>query len=240
MKDCLLVVPCFRESERVPRFLSELCRCVQASDRDVDVQLVDDGSGPAERENLGDLVKERQSVYPFLQDVIALEENQGKGAAIRSGWQHAQGAYRYFAFVDADGAVSGAEALRLLEIALRSDGALVLASRRVKEARADRLWLRRLVAASFSAMARFFYRVGVLDTQCGCKYIPADWYAAQANPFRENGFGFDLELIVRARETGLPLQEVGIAWQEAPGSKVNVESCYRLGKKVALRRIGRE
>ena len=46
--DCLLAIPCFRESDRLPEFLSLLCDALLASRRRVRLVVVDDGSGREE------------------------------------------------------------------------------------------------------------------------------------------------------------------------------------------------
>lgn len=239
MKDCLIVIPCLRESERVPQFLEELCSLISKSEFYVDLQLVDDGSGREEAKRLQQVVAERQGAYPFLHDVLALDENRGKGGAVRSGWAGRSDEFRLFGFLDADGAVDAEEAIRLLGIALDGKRSMVIASRRVSDARARRDPLRGFVASSFNMMVRTRYGVEVSDTQCGCKYLPADWYRSNEDRFREEEFGFDLELILRAMETELPIQEVGIRWSEEGGSKVSVKACWKLGKKVLLRRVGK-
>lgn len=237
--NCFLVIPCYRESERVPDFLLALCAAIEASGLSVGVQLVDDGSGPEEVRQLRRVVAKCRDSYAFVSEVFALDRNRGKGAAIRMGWALAPEGTRLLGFVDADGAVSAAETLRVLRMALADpQTGLVVASRRAKGARASRSLLRKAVAAGFAGLVRIFYGVQVLDTQCGCKFIAAARYESFAREMVEEGFGLDLELIVRARASGCPLKEIGVAWHEVPGSKVGVSTLWTLGKAVVLRRIG--
>ncbi|EDY80922.1 hypothetical protein VDG1235_539 [Verrucomicrobiia bacterium DG1235] len=237
--DCFLVIPCFHESERVPEFLNLLCAEIASSGLSVGVQLVDDGSGTREVEQLRKVTSRVRNVYPFVGEVFALKENGGKGLAIRSGWALAPDDCPLLGFVDADGSVAASEVVRVLRVALDLDEeSLVMASRRAKGARVERSLFRKFLAGSFSLMTRVFYGIRILDTQCGCKFVSGPWYREQALAFSEDGFGLDLELILRARESGMSIREVGVAWKEVSGSKVGFESCWRLGKAVALRRIG--
>ncbi len=237
--DCFLVIPCFNESGRVPRFLDTLCRSIEASGLSIGVQLVDDGSGPEEVERLRKVVARCRDAYPFLTEVFALRENRGKGAAIRGGWALAPDDTRILGFVDADGSVSAEETLRVLRASLEEEEPfLVMASRRAKGARVDRSWLRKMVAAGFACLVRRSYGVQVLDTQCGCKFLQAAWYRKRDREFREEGFGLDLELILKATRSGCVVREVGIAWHEEPGSKVGLADVWTLGKAVVRRRIG--
>lgn len=238
--DCFLVIPCFHESCRVPAFLAELCSEIGASELTVGVVLVDDGSGEAELAKLRESISHLRKSYPDLGEVLALPENRGKGAAVRRGWQAAASAARMLAFIDADGSVPAREFLRLLRLALeqREEG-LLLASRSASGSSVERSVFRKLLAVSFTVLIRVFYGVRIKDTQCGCKVVSARWYRRHAAEFREDGFGLDLELILKARETGCEVREVGIAWHAVPGSKVGVRGVLALAKAVALRRIGR-
>lgn len=240
MVDCFLVIPCFHESRRVPVFLDTLCREIAASGLSVKVLLVDDGSGVQEVEQLRKVVARCRNSYPFLTEVFALGKNRGKGAAIRAGWAIADEDTKLLGFVDADGSVSAEETVRVLREALAgSRPGLVMASRRAAGAIVNRSLLRKTVAAGFAGLVRFSYGVQVLDTQCGCKFVDAAWYRQYERGFREEGFGLDLELILKAKETGLMMHEIGIAWHEEAGSKVGFSAVWSLGKAVVLRKIGR-
>ena len=239
MTDCFIVIPCFHESRRVPPFLGELCREVSLSSLAVQIQLVDDGSGKEERAKLEKVVEVMRKAYPFVNDVIGLESNRGKGAAIRQGWKNAPAGCSLLGFVDADGSVSAQETLRLLELARDSEEALVMASRGASGAKVERSILRKLVARVFAALVRISYGIRVSDTQCGCKFVGVHWFREQEASFVEDGFGLDLELILKAQASGYPIHEIGICWHEVDGSKVGLRSVLTLGKAVLLRRIGK-
>src|SRR6185436_6578049 len=54
---------------------------------------------------------------------------------------------------------------------------------------------------------------GIADTQCGFKAF---------TPLATQGFGFDVELLLRARAAGLRVVEVAVNWADQAGSKVGV------------------
>jgi len=240
MIDCFLVIPCYHESGRVPSFLKELCEEIASSSLAIRIQLVDDGSGNDERTRLDAVVGELKRQYPFVEDVIALEENRGKGGAIRQGWRVSGEGSCVLGFVDADGSVSATETLRVLKESLQMQGeGLVMASRGAEGAKVDRSILRKLVAKGFAGLVRLSYGVRVMDTQCGCKFVGQNWFRSHEHEFVEEGFGLDLELILKAKESGYPIREVGIVWHEVSGSKVGIGSVWTLGKAVLFKRIGR-
>lgn len=234
------MIPCYRESERVPSFLETLCAQITEGELCVEVKLVDDGSGLDEILRLRRIVTQLKETYPFLCDVLTLENNRGKGGAIKAGWKGQASRYKFLAFVDADGAVSADEVMRLMKLAIKDGESLVIASRRTVDAKASRTFKRRFVAASFNFMVRVGYGLKIMDTQCGCKFLPADWYFANEECFKEEGFGIDLEILLRARMTKLNIREIGVQWKEEAGSKVSMHSCWELGKKVVFRTLGQD
>ena len=56
-----------------------------------------------------------QTQYPFLENAVYLDQNAGKGGAIYAGWDSAREKdFQWLAFVDADGAVSPQETMRVI------------------------------------------------------------------------------------------------------------------------------
>lgn len=218
----LLVIPCFRESERLPRFLPGLCETLAAAGWPVAIQVVDDGSGETEREKLRALVEEMRYRCPLLRPLHAMPHNGGKGVAVYAGWDSTDGE-EFLAFVDADGAVSAEETSRLIGLALEPEnaGRAVLAVRvHGHGRRVRRTFVRAITGSVFRLLVRFFFALPVPDTQCGCKIVPAEAYSAIRGGLREFRFCFDVELLALLHRRGVPLRPVPIDWEESPGSRV--------------------
>src|SRR5262249_60667969 len=74
----------------------------------------------------------------------------------------------------------------------------------------------------FNPLAEWLGLGGIQDSQCGFKAFPA---AAAADLFPRvaiAGFGFDVELLLRARARGWRVVEVAVNWEDQPASKVGV------------------
>ena len=127
----------------------------------------------------------------------------------------------WVAFVDADGATPPRELSRLLDAAMRADGAI--ASRRhpasFTPARRDRG--RRLMSWAFVAAVRLLFGLPYSDTQCGAKVLrgPA---LRQVLPFLSSrDFLIDVDLLAVADRLGLRIEEVPTIWVDQAGSKVS-------------------
>jgi len=214
-----LIVPCFRESLRLPRYLPDLCRAMQTLGG-VKILVVDDGSGERESTATRNLVESLRNEYPCLQSLLMLPANVGKGAAIYAGWAKSREA-DWLAFVDADGACSAAEVARLLTM---SHGNSALFASRVKMLgrRVDRLFKRHLLGRVYATLVSQILRVPVYDSQCGLKVVPRAAFEKISSRLQVTGFAFDVELMVALLDTGCQIQEVPIDWHEVPGGKVNL------------------
>jgi dolichyl-phosphate beta-glucosyltransferase len=78
------------------------------------------------------------------------------------------------------------------------------------------------VGNAFNLIVRALGVWDVVDTQCGFKLfrgpVADDLFAA----LRTEGYGFDVELLLRAQRRGYRILEVPINWADQPGSKVGV------------------
>ncbi len=218
----LLVIPCFRESERLPRFLPRLCEALEAAALPVEVLIVDDGSGPAEVAALSAFVESLRPRHPLLRAVLPRPVNLGKGAAVYRGWDQAR-TEDIVAFVDADGAVPAAEVVRVLRLALTPEHvghALYAVRTGAKGTVVKRHGVRQITGRVFRALVHFFFDIPVPDTQCGCKVVPTRVYQAIKPELREFRFCFDVELTCLLQREGTPIVPVPINWEESPGSRV--------------------
>jgi len=236
--DTLLVIPTYRDGARLAKFLPKLCAALAFSFDEIVVQVVDDGSPGDEQLWLSTEIDRLRRAYDFLQPLLPLPVNRGKGHAIRAGWA-AHASMRWLAFVDADGAVPAEEVAALLELGRNTDPpALSIAVRTDQPGKpVTRFWHRRLGSRLFNRWVRYWLALDFPDTQCGLKIIPAPFL--NASLWRENGFAFDLELLLRARAAGLPVLIRPISWHERSGSSLGPFAMLALFAAVwRLRRRG--
>ena len=235
----LLVIPCFNECLRLPRYLPELCELLKASKAEAEVQLVDDGSTKEEQRALVDFAFSLMPTYPFVREPIILDRNLGTVGAIRAGWDASTG-FDFLAFVDADGAAPASETVRFLERldVLENKSSLLIAMREPGAGREiQRALSRKFVAKAFNTLLKIFYRIRIRDTQCGLKAVPAAFFSKLRNQLCQNGYGFDLELNASAKKEGLVLETMPIDWKEIPGSKTRIGPAIAFALQIVFRRI---
>jgi dolichyl-phosphate beta-glucosyltransferase len=81
---------------------------------------------------------------------------------------------------------------------------------------------RRLSGHLFIRLTRAFGVRQVRDTQCGFKLFRAAVADDLFGALRTDGFGFDVELVLRAERRGYRIAEVPVNWADQPGSRVGV------------------
>ena len=217
-----LIIPAFNEAERLSAFLPQLVREMKMADMMGELLLVDDGSFPQEHQAYLDMIRYLSS--NSLIKLIKHEKNQGKGAAIKSGFEAAQG--HWVGFADADGATSPQEIIRLLKFALSSqEYSGVFGSRiRMLGYSIERKLLRHLTGRIFVTLASNLLQIHMYDPQCGCKFFLKKDIMETLGTCRERGFLLDIELIAKCLKNGLKFIEVPISWEDKAGSKVSVLS----------------
>jgi dolichyl-phosphate beta-glucosyltransferase len=211
-----VVIPAFNEVDRLPPYLEDVAGFFDGRGEPHEIIVVDDGSTDATAAAVR-AVGERHPAVRLLQ----LGRNRGKGAAVRAGMLSATGELRLFA--DADGATPITE-LKRLEPALAAGADVVIGSRAlVDQAVAVHARPHRMAAGRvFNWLVARLGLQGVADSQCGFKLFRA---AAAERLFRQletPGFGFDVELLLRAQAAGCRVVEVAVNWADQAGSKVGV------------------
>lgn len=234
----IVVVPCYNEAERLDR--QAFVRAM-ASDENLRLVLVDDGSEDATLDVLRGLAEE---LGPSAA-VLSLPENAGKAEAVRRGVNFAldperadwsPGAVGYW---DADLSTPLDEVPRFVEILEHEPGARAVIGSRVKlmGRHIDRRVWRHYLGRVFATLAALSLGFPVYDTQCGAKLFRVDDDVRRIfqQPFTTR-WAFDVELLARiaaihGREIGsrrvvveLPLRQ----WKDVSGSKVRASALPRM------------
>lgn len=213
-----VVVPAFNEAGRLPTTLRTL-REYLGRDGDGseghEVIVVDDGSvdGTAAR------ALEAGEGWAQLR-VLRGDSNHGKGWAVRSGMLAARGDLRLF--TDADLSTPMEELAKLRE-RLTGRTQVVIASRALTDSdvQVHQPRHREAMGRGYNRLLQMLVLPGLRDTQCGFKLFTAEAAVACFGPLRTAGFGFDAEVLLRARRLGYEVAEVGVAWRHAENSRVS-------------------
>jgi len=210
-----LIIPAYNEALRLPPTLVRTREYLDSLAEPYEVIVVDDGSSDATVQ----LATDAAATWPQL-SVLPLARNMGKGAAVRAGMLRARGEHR--AFSDADLSTPLEELPRLRE-RLVGDCAVAIASRALPGATIDvhQPGRREMMGRVYNRMLRVTALPGLHDTQCGFKVFTADAAVGCFTPLRILRFGFDAEVLLRARRAGWTVAEVPVRWAHMEDSRVS-------------------
>jgi len=210
-----IIVPAYNEQQRLPATLVRMRAYLDGRDEPYEVLIVDDGSSDGTVAMSRTIADE----WPQLQ-VLTLEQNTGKGAAVRLGMLSAQGEHRVFSDADLSTPIEEVERLRAR---LRGTCAVAIASRALPDSQIDvhQPGKREVMGRTYNWLLRIAALRGLHDTQCGFKAFTAEAAVACFTPLRTLRFGFDAEVLLRARRHGWTVEEVPVRWEHKEDSRVS-------------------
>ena len=210
---CLtVVVPCYNERGTVLALVNR----VLASSLVAEVILVDDGSTDGTRELYTEITDPRVQV--LLHDT-----NQGKGAALRTGFAAAKS--EFVIVQDADLEYDPAEYPKLVEPLISGRAGAVYGSRFVSSEPHRVLYFWHSVGNRLlTLMSNMVTDLNLTDMETCYKVFRRD--VIQAIDIEEDRFGFEPEVTAKLAQMGVAIYEVGIAY---------AGRTYEDGKKIGWR-----
>ncbi|HET9050145.1 MAG TPA: dolichyl-phosphate beta-glucosyltransferase [Candidatus Dormibacteraeota bacterium] len=230
-----VVVPAFNEAARLPPTLARLREWLDAGGEAYEVIVVDDGS----RDETADATDAVRAGWPEL-ELLRLPVNTGKGAAVRAGMLRARGDLRLFSDADLSAPI---EDLPRLRERIGGRCHVAIGSRAVDRSLVEvhQPFHRELMGRANNLLIRALVLPGIRDTQCGFKLFTADAAIACFAPLRTLRFGFDVEVLVRARRCGWTVAEVPVRWRHVEASRVHpLRDSTRMIWDLARIRLRRE
>ncbi len=216
-----VVIPCYNERHTI-RALVERVKAVDLGDVEKEIVIVDDCS----RDGTRDLL--RTEIAPLVDQIVYHEENQGKGAAMRTGYQAATG--DIILVQDADLEYDPAEYPRLIKPIIDGHADVVFGSRFAGGDAHRVVYFWHMVGNKFlTLLSNMFTNINLTDMET-CYKVCTKEVIRQIN-LVENRFGFDPELTAKiAKLENVVIYEVGISYHGrtyAEGKKIGWRDGFR-------------
>ncbi|MGH0029192.1 MAG: glycosyltransferase family 2 protein [Myxococcota bacterium] len=208
-----VVIPCYNELGTLARVV----KAVRAAPVKTEIILVDDGSTDGTRELIRDELADR------VDRVVFHERNQGKGAALRSGFAVAGG--DVVVVQDADLVYDPAEVPKLLGPIVNSNADVVFGSRFAGgEAHRVLYFWHSLVNHALTTLSNVFTNLNLTDMEVCYKLFRRE--VLEQIEVEEDRFGFEPEITAKVARLGCAIYEVGISYSGRT---------YAEGKKIGFR-----
>lgn len=213
-----VVIPVFNERGTI----TELLRRVRAVAIDKEIIVVDDGSTDGTREILQGMTGGSDSGGDGPLRVFFQSRNQGKGAAVRRGFQEAKG--EIVIIQDADLEYHPEDYERLLMPIERGEADVVYGSRFLGGPHRVLLFWHYVGNRLLTLLSNMFTNLNLSDVWTCYKVFRRE--VLEGLELRENGFGFEQEITSKIAAKGLRVYEVPIAYYGRT---------YEEGKKITWR-----
>ena len=223
-----IVMPVFNEEDTVVEAVKRALD-VGLPAANLEILVVDNGSRDRSLERL------RAQAWPPQVTILVLEHNRGKGGALRFGARHARG--EYLAVLDADLEYNPRDLLPMLASLQEEDVEAVIGSRLWRANSAYGYWYvvgNKAINVACNAM----YNTYLSDINACLKIVPTSLFNSLG--LRENGFGFDSEVVARLLRRGVRVHEVPISYKprsRQEGKKIKVLDGVRILGVLARCRV---
>jgi len=213
-----VVIPCYNEKNTIQNIID----AVKASPvTDKEIIIVDDFSTDGTR----DLLK--SSIASQVSKIVYHEVNQGKGAALRTGIQHATG--DAVIIQDADLEYDPQEYPILLEPIVKNRADVVFGSRFTGGGPHRVVYFWHMVGNKFlTLLSNMFTNLNLTDMETCYKVFRRE--VIQAIKIEENRFGFEPEITAKVARGNWRIYEVGISYYGrtyAEGKKIGWRDGFR-------------
>jgi len=218
-----VIIPCFNEESTLQRCVE---RVMDISDETLSLEIiiVDDASTDKSLAVGRDLERKHQEI-----SVFHLDRNQGKGAALRAGFQKAAG--DFVAVHDADMEYDPMDLKRLLVPLINNRADVVLGSRFLSTGHHRVLYFWHYLGNRFlTFLSNMFTDLNLTDMETCYKVFRRE--IIQSIDIKENRFGFEPEIVAKIAHMRLRIFEMGISYEGR-----TYEEGKKIGAKDGLRAV---
>jgi glycosyltransferase involved in cell wall biosynthesis len=197
--DVTVLMPVYNERATVERAIAGVLDAKLADS--LELLIVDDGS----TDGTGELLRETQ--WPAQVRVVHHDRNRGKGAAVRTGVQAAEG--RWTTIMDADLEYDPGDIPLLLDPLRAGRAQAVYGTRAFKSHSAFSFWY--VVGnRAVTLAANVLYNSWISDMMTGHKAMATELF--RQLPLRERGFAIEAEITAQLLRRGVRIYEVPIEY----------------------------
>ena len=223
--DFSIIIPCYNEEQRIISTLNTIVSFMNSYNPSFEIIIVDDGSKDSSVQLIKNYISSRENIY------LVENPHKGKGYAVRTGVLMSVG--KYILMSDADLATPIDEIKRLLIWIEDNNYDIAIASREgLGASRSDEPFLRHLMGRVFNLLIKIIVGLFYKDTQCGFKLFKGEQAREMFNRLILFGdsskivkhpkvTAFDVEVLVIAKNDGLKVKEIPVAWTYVPTKRVS-------------------
>jgi glycosyltransferase involved in cell wall biosynthesis len=220
LRSLSVVLPVYNEKDTVAVTIERVLRAESPLEREL--VIVDDFSRDGTRELLPGIVNQMRQTFDAKIELVMHERNCGKGAALRSGFQHAKG--DIILIQDADLEYDPRDYPQLLEPILEGYADVVFGNRFHGGSHRVLYFWHYISNHALTFLCNLLTNLNLTDMEVGYKLFRREVLGAVE--FRSDRFGFEPEFTIKVARLGCRIYEVPIRYHGRT---------YEEGKKITWR-----
>ncbi len=196
LKSLSVFLPAFNEEENIINVLNEILRVAPKFADKFEVLVINDGSTDKTADEVSKISQKHTMVK-----LVSHKNNQGYGAALKTGFYESQ--FEYITYMDSDGQFDFSEISKLVPQLEMFD---VVVGYRIK--RADKK-TRVIIGHLWTYLMGLLLGVKLRDIDCGFKIMRRE-VIDKIPKLESNGATISAELLAKAKKKGFKIKEVGL------------------------------
>ena len=214
-----VVIPAYNENEIILETLKECIYSLNGAKPELIV--VDDGSLDGTLEKVQKFAKENKNVK-----VVSYGGNQGKGFAVKNGFQHATG--DLVAFIDADMNLHPRQIRTLMDYMEKYNVDVVVGSKRHPGSKVNYPTERKVLSDIYYIFVKTLFGIPVKDTQVGLKLFRREVLEDVLPKVLVKRYAFDIEILANDHRLGYKIMESPIELNMGFSSHVNGKAIWNM------------
>lgn len=206
-----IVIPTYNERQRLPATYRSIVLYIKKKKLQAEIIFSDGSSTDGTKQYIESLVRQKKMPIKTIFD----KKREGKGFGVKKGMLCASG--DAILFMDADNSTKIEEIEKF--IPLLKNYQVIIGSRYAGvEALVKQNFVRRTVSRGGSMIIRRVSGLEIKDTQCGFKLFKRRAAKEIFSRLYTKGWGFDVEVLLLAKNLGYKIKEVPVKWRDSQGS----------------------
>ncbi|MEA2088605.1 MAG: glycosyltransferase [Patescibacteria group bacterium] len=203
-----ITLPCYNEEKILNNNVIQIFNFLnkKADEYDWQIVIADNNSTDNTAKIAKELTRKFEQVkYLFIQQ-------QGKGIAIKSGWQKFEA--DIYIFMDADLATDLKSLPELINSIKKENYDITTGSRFHKQSIIKKPMLRKMISHILRIIKKIIVNSNISDLPCGFKAVNKKTVEKIIPKIKNNEWFFDLELLILAEHFKYKIKEIPIQWEE--------------------------
>jgi len=218
--DISIIIPAYNEQNKISTDIFAADNFISTNNFAGEIIIVDDGSS----DNTYDVAISLKEKIQSKLIVLMLDENFGKGRAVREGIINSSGNIVMYAdsglTIPFENALTGIKLIKDALCDIANGSRKMKGSKIIKGQDIDR----RFISTIFNFLVKYILNIPkeMTDTQCGFKIYKGDVARRLFEKLNINGFLFEIELIQLAIKEKIKIIEFPVAWKCDRDSRLSV------------------